>query len=371
MCLQSQEEIDVGNVSGDNWHHGIHTPVVEGIEYFNYSDFDVTITDKLGIEIEILRSEHRPERLEDRGKVIARVTRLADPRRVNIPTVDARLAVDREYLMQFKRSLDHQKTRIGEYVPETTQMRLAMQAELRFDFYTPTTIAKSNLLGITVRASSNREAQQSPDTPLGYIQSVIGDELRDVDVECDNGVDKGIRTLFSARLIDNTNRVGPLWTSGFGSTSRVVPVKDEEQIEGLYLAGGLGLKHQEFIPIDDLMDQKKLVSLNLHRTELDAKRHSTGEFTTSVITERDKLRKENKDLKNDNGKLTGKVESLENKLEIEKVNKAHSDFKQTRTMEYIKENNVSNVLGGFTRLFSTVMTNFKTLIGFLSVIKAM
>lgn len=361
----------MGNVTGDNWHHGGFTPVVEGIEYFNYSDFDVTITDKLGIEIEILRSDYRPDRLEDRGKVIARVTRLLDPRRVNVPTTDARLSVDRDYLVSFKRSLDHQRARISDYTPESTQMRMCVQAEIRFDFYTPTTVGKSNLLGISLRASSNRVATQSPDTPMGYIQDVIAEELRETDMESDNGKDLGIRTLFSARLIDNTNRVGALWTSGFGNTTRVLPVKDEEQTEGLYLAGGLGLEHKQFIPLDDLIDPKKLSSLNLHRTEFDAKRNSTGEYTTSVITERDKIRKENKDLKSENGKLTGKVDSLERKLEIEKVNKAHSDFKQTKTMEYIKENNVNNVLGGFTRLFSTLMANFKTLTSFLSFIKAM
>lgn len=361
----------MGNVTGDNWHHGMFTPIVEGIEYFNYSDFDVVITDKLGIELEILRSDSRPERLEDRGKIIARVTRLVDPRRVNVPTTDARLSVDRDYLVSFKRSLEYQRARISDYTPESVQMRLAVQAELRFNFFTPTTIEKSNLLGISIRASSNRSAQQSPDTPLGYIQDVMLDELREVDAEDDEGKNRGIRTLFSARLIDNTNRVGALWTSSFGTTTRVIPVKDEEQTEGLYLAGGLGLSQKEFIPLDDLMEPKKLASLNLHRTELDAKRHSTGEYTTSVITERDKLRKENKDLKGENEKLTGKVEALDRKFEIEKVQKAHSEFKQAKTMESIKENNANNVLGAFTRLFSTVMVNFKTMLSFLSFIKAM
>lgn len=358
-------------VSGDNWHHSSLTPYVEGIEYFNYSDFDITITDKLGIEIEILRASARPERLEDRGKVIARVTRLVDPRRVSVPSTDALLPVDQVYLETFKDALEIQKKRIALYESEHTQIRVPVQAEIRLDFYVQNTVTKSNLLGITVRATNNIVEKSYGDTPDGYINNIIIPELREVDETADEGKDKGIRTLFSARLIDNNNRLGTLWTSGFGEVTRIIPVKDEEQEEGLYLAGGLGLKYKRFVSVEELMDSKKMISLNVHRTELDAKKNSLGDYTVSVIADKDKIKKENVDLRLENKKLATKVDDLENKISVEKINKAHSEFKQTVTMEYIKENNVNNVLGGIGRLLNTILANLKSIVGFVSFLKLM
>lgn len=359
----------MAKVSGENWHHCGTTPYVEGIEYFNYSDFDITITDRLGIEIEILRSDERPARLEDRGKVIARITRLVDPRRVSVPSTDAQLAADQMYLESFKASVEQQLARIGVYESEHTQLRMACQAEVRLDFYLQNTVVKSNLLGITVRATSNIVDKSHGNTPEGYINDVMLPELREADEQSDDRENKGIRTLFSARLIDNNNRVGTLWTSGFGQTTRVIPVKDEEQEEGLYLAGGLGLRNKLFVPIDELMDPKRMLGLNIHRTELDANKYSVGEYTISVMTERDKARKESNDLRTENKKLTAKIDDLETKASVEKINKAHSDFKQTVTMEYIKENNVNNALGGVSRLISLVVSNIKTFISFVGILK--
>lgn len=362
----------MARVSGDNWHHGWDTPYVEGIEYFNYTDFDITVTDKLGVECEILRSDERPARLEDRGKVIVRITRLIDPRRVRVPSTDAQLAADRMYLESFKEAVDHaRKNRIGLYESEHNQIRVPCQAEIRLDFYLQNTVVKSNLLGITVRATNNIVDKSHGNTPEGYINDVILNELKEADEQADEGKDKGIRTLFSARLIDNHNRVGTLWTTGFGEVTRIIPVKDEEQAEGLYLAGGLGLAHKEFIPIEELIQPKRMLGLNVHRTEIDARKFGLGEFTISVMTERDKIRKECKDLRTENKKLASKVDDLENKISIEKINKAHGDFKHTVSMEYIKENNVNNALGGFSRLVSLVVSNIKTFISLASILRAM
>lgn len=361
----------MAKVSGDNWHHGWDTPYVEGIEYFNYTDFDITITDKLGVEIEILRSDERPARLEDRGKVIARITRLVDPRRIKVPSTDAQLAADRMYLESFKQSVEQARERIGIYESEHNQIRVPCQAEIRLDFYLQSSVAKSNLLGITIRATNNIVEKSHGNTPDGYINDTILPMLKEVDEEADEGSDKGIRTLFSARLIDNHNRVGTLWTSGFGKVTRIITVMDEEQEEGLYLAGGLGLAHKEFIPIEELIEPKRMLGLNVHRTEIDARKFGLGDFTISVMTERDKIRKESKDLRTENKKLTAKIEELEIKAGVEKINKAHSDFKHTVSMEYIKENNVNNALGGLSRLIGLVVTNIKTFIGFAALLRAM
>lgn len=361
----------MGIVSGDNWHHSGMTPYVEGIEYFNYSDYDIVITDQMGVEIELLRSTERPARLEDRGKVIARVTRLVDPRRVNIPSTDAILAADRYYLESFKQSVERQRASIAEWVSEHDQIRAACQAEVRMDFHTVESVVKSNLLGITIRATSNIVRKSHGNTPEGFINNVIIPELERADVIADEGKEKGIRTVFSARLIDNHNRMGTLWTSAFGEVTRINPVKDEDQKEGLYLAGGIGLHIKRFIPIEDLMDPKRMLALNLHLTEVEARRHNLGDHTISVTTERDKLRKEMMDVKTENKKLTSKIEDLEAKATIEKINKAHGDFKQTTLLESVRENNINNTLGGVSRLISLVVGNMKTFITFVSFLKAM
>lgn len=358
-------------VSGDHWHHAGNTPYVEGIEYYNYSDYDIVITDRLGVEIEILRSEERPARLEDRGKVIALVTRVVDPRRVNIASTDAILAADRMYLETFKQSVERQRANMATWVSEHDQMRSICQGEIRLDFHQATTVAKSNLLGITIRATNNRVAKVHGNTPEGFIRDTIVPELERADEAADEGKDKGTRTVFSARLIDNHNRVGALWTSGFGEVSKIIPVRDEEQKEGLYLAGGLNLSLKLFVPIDELMDPKRLLSLNLHLTEIEARRYNLGDHITSVTTERDKARKEVRDLRVENKKLSDKVIDLETKATVEKINKAHSDFKNTVMFENIKENNVNNALGNVSRLLGLVLGNIKTFITFVTFLKAM
>lgn len=358
-------------VSGDNWHHSGNTPYVEGVEYFNYTDYDIVVTDQMGVEIELLRSNERPARLEDRGKVIARVTRLVDPRRVNIPSTDAILAADRMYLDSFKQSVERQRASIGEWVSEHDQIRSACQAEVRMDFHTVESVVKSNLLGITVRATSNFVRKSHGNTPEGFINDVMVPELERADAIADGGKEKGVRTVFSARLIDNHNRTGTLWTSAFGEVTRINPVKDEEQKEGLYLAGGIGLHIKHFIPIHELMEPKRLLSLNLHLTEIEARRHNLGDHTISVTTERDKARKETNDIKTENKKLSAKIEELEAKATIEKINKAHGDFKQTVLLESVRENNVHNTLGNVSRLLGLVVGNMKTFMTFVGFLKAM
>jgi predicted nucleic acid-binding Zn-ribbon protein len=356
-------------ISGDNWIHSRNAPVVEGIEYFNYSNHDIIVTDRLGIEMEILRSTNRPERLVDRGKVIVRVTRVIDPRRVRVPNNESVLKCDQDYLVAFKEKLEQVKKRIGEYESEENQIRTTIQVEMHFDFFDGKTVCKSNLLGITIRESSNYNERSHGDSPEGYIENTIVKELEDIDHEVDEYVDKGVRTLFSARLIDNHNRIGNLWTSGFGKVTRVIPVKSEEQKEGLYLAGGLRLEHKQFIPIEELLDPKKLLMYNLHSTEKDARKHTTGEYTNSVTTENDKLKKERSDLKNENKKLADKVDDLEVKIKVEKINRAASDFKQAVAMEKVKEYGAENTVSGVTRLIRDFVASIKSVLGFIAVFK--
>lgn len=361
----------MSTVSGDSWTPSRNSVIVEGIEYFNYTNQDIVITDRLGIEMEILRQEGRPERLEDRGKVIARVTRLVDPRRVNIPNTDSQLECDRAFLVAFKEKIQQLKGRITPYVSETDQIKMTVQIEMTFDFYDHRTVHKSNLLGITIRETMNMVEKTHGDNPIGYINDCIVKDLEEIDHEADNYTDKGIRTLFSARLIDNTNRVGTLWTSGFGTLTRIIPVKDEEQQDGLYLAGGLRLEHKQFIPIEDLLDPKKLLGLNLHATEREAKKHATGEYTASVMSEKDKFRKENNDLKAEQKKLINKIDDLEMKTRVEKINRATSDFKQTVTIEKLKEYRADDYLSNITRFITTLISNAKvvmTLLQFLKIV---
>lgn len=359
----------MGTVSGDCWSHARNVPIVEGIEYFNYSNHDIIITDRLGIEMEVLRCTERPERLEDRGKVIVRVTRAIDPRRVQVPSLEAQLQCDREYLEVFAKQVKELKSKIGIYEPETNQVRMITQIEMRFDFLTPQATARSNLLGITIRETSNIVEKSHGDGPMGYIANTIVKELEEVDELADEGKDKGIRTLFSGRLIDNQNRIGTLWTSAFGGISRIIPVQDEEQTDGLYLAGGLRLEHKQFIPIEHLLDPKKLLALNLHATEREARKHSTGEYTASIIIERDKIKKENKELHTETKKLNAKVEDLENKAMVEKLNRAQSDLRQTAAMEKLKDNRADDYVSGLNRFLINFMSSIKSILNIMQLLK--
>lgn len=359
----------MGIVSGDMWQHSRNSPIVEGIEYFNYSNHDLIVTDRLGIEMEILRSNERPEDFYKRGKLVARITRLVDPRRVQVPIVESQLKCDQEYLIAFKEAIEKLRSRVGEYEPETNQIRYTIQIEMCFDFVDHKSVHKSNLLGITIRELSNISERSYGTNPIGYINEQIVKELEEIDHEADNYTEKGIRTLFSARLIDNTSRIGVLWTTGFGDLTRIAPIKDEDQEEGLYLAGGLRLEHKRFIPISELADPKKLLALNLHGTEREARKHSTGEYTISVTTENDKLKKEGKDLRAEVKKLNGKVEDLETKNRIEKLNRAQSDFKQTVQMEKLKEYGADNLIGSATRLIGMLIGNFKTIMQLMAILK--
>lgn len=356
-------------ISGDNWIHSRASPIVEGIEYFNYSNFDVIVTDRLGIEMEVLRCTDRPERLEDRGKVIVRITRAVDPRRVKVPSTESSLQCDQEYLVAFKEKIESLKTRISDYEPEVNQIRMTVQIEMRFEFTNAHAVFKSNLLGITIRETSNIVERTHGDNPQGYIDGTIIKELEEIDHEADNYTDKGVRTLFSGRLIDNHNRIGNLWTSGFGKLTKIIPVKSEEQEEGLYLAGGLRLEHKQFIPIEELLDPKKLLMYNLHATEREARKHTTGEYTNSIIIENDKLKKERTELKTENKKLIVKVDDLESKAKVEKINRATSDYKQTVTIEKLKEYGTENTISGITRFLRELLSNVKPLIMLLQLLK--
>lgn len=359
----------MSTISGENWIPSRNSPIVEGIEYFNYSNQDVTVTDRLGIEMEILKQDGRPERLEDRGKVIVRVTRLVDPRRVNISNTDSQLECDKKFLIAFKENIEKMRGRITPFTPQCDQTKMTVQIEMSFDFLDHRAVHKSNLLGITIRETMNVVEKTHGDNPIGYIKDCVVKDLEEIDYEADNYTNKGIRTLFSARLIDNQNRIGRLWTSGFGNVTSIIPVKDEEQQDGLYLAGGLRLEHKQFIPIEELLDPKKLLGLNLHITERDAKKHSTGEYTLSVITEKDKIKKECNDLKIEQKKLTSKIDDLEYKTRVEKINRATSDFKQTVTIEKLKEYRADDYVSGITRFINSIVVNAKTFLTLLQFLK--
>lgn len=370
MFVYKQKEINVGTVTGDKWYHSSDTPYVEGVEYYNYTDFDVTITDRLGVEIELLRLDKTPDYLGHRGMVVARVTRLVDPRRVNVPSTDASLDVDRLFLESFKKEVERRRGLFGPYIPEKEQTRVWLQVEMELPIRAQTSVQRSNLLGITIRTTSNVVDKSHGDTPDGYIRDTIIPELREADYASDEGIEKGTRTLFSARLIDNNNRIGTLWTTGFGEVTKIIPIKDEEQQEGLYLAGGYLLAHKEFIPIEELLEPKRMLSLNVHQTEIDARKFGLGEHTISVIAEREKVKKEKNDLKTENKKLQVKIEDLEDKAKLERINRAHSEFKQTVVLESVKENGINNALAGVNRLVSTLVSNIKIFIGFIAILKA-
>lgn len=360
-------------VSGDTWNPSRQSPYMNAVEYFNYTNRDITLVDDLGCETELLRRSEDPFDAGDRGYIIIRVTRLVDPRRVRVPDNKAVHEIDQLFLDLLREQIEDRKGKITEGLSGYNQCKMTVQFDIRLEPKGSAINYKSDLLGIIIRESEDYNAKTYIATPEGYIQNVMVPELAILDHAADGGEDKGVRTICSARLVDNHRRVGTLWTNMFGVATKVEPVKDEEQKEGLYLAGGHHLEIRKFVPIDELLEPKVLMKYGLFMTELECKKNSTGDYTTSVITERDKTKKENRSLKDENTKLSNKVATMELDAKAEKVNKAHNEYKHTRSYDNMKDYYDNNMLASAGRLIDKAIVVIKSgisLIAAFNLIKA-
>lgn len=346
-------------VSGDTWNPSRFSPYVNAVEYFNYTNKDITIVDDFGVETEILGRSENPFDIGDRGYIVIRVTRLVDPRRVNIPETKARNDIDQYYLDCYRAKIEKLRGNITEGMSGYNQCRMTAQFEIRLKPQGNTINYRSDILGVTIKETEDYSVQTFTATPEGYIEKEMISELIDLDHKADNGTDKGVRTIMSARLIDNQKRVGRLWTNMFGNSTPIEPVIDEEQEDGLYLAGGSKLDIRKFIPVSDLLDPKILLANGLFHTELECKKNSTGEYTASVITERDKTKKENRSLKDENTKLSNKVSAMELDVKAEKINKAHNEYKHTRSYDNMKDYYDGNTVASLSRISDKLLAIIK------------
>uniref|UniRef100_A0AAU8L100 Uncharacterized protein n=1 Tax=Pantoea phage Survivor TaxID=3232176 RepID=A0AAU8L100_9CAUD len=356
-------------VSGDTWHPDRHSPYMNAVEYFNYSNRDITLVDKLGCETELLRRSENPFDIGDRGYIVIRVTRLVDPRRVVVPETGANNEIDQIFLHEFRNKVLERREQIIEGTSGYNQCKMIIQFEIRLKPESRNINYKSELLGIFIKESEDYSVTPHVATPDGFINRVMVPDLIEMDKKDDEGKEKGIRTICSARLIDNNKRVGTLWTNMFGTATKIEPVKDEEQQEGLYLAGGHNLEIKRFIPIAQLLEPKALIEFGLFITELECKKNSTGEYTASVITERDKTKKENRSLRDENSKLSQKVTVMELDAKAEKVNKAHSEYKHTRNADNMKDYYEGNTLALGARLADKLLMLIKGGLSLLAAFK--
>lgn len=359
----------MATVSGDTWHPDRHSPYMNAVEYFNYTNKDISLVDNFGCETELLGREERPFDVDDRGYIIIRITRLVDPRRVFVSDNKAVHEIDQIFLNNLRQQIASRREMITEGLSGYNQCKLTVQFEIRLFPKGNNINYKSDLLGITIKESEDHNTPVYVATPQGYIDNVMVRELAELDRKDDGGVDKGVRTICSARLVDNHRRVGTLWTNLYGTATKVEPVIDEEQQEGLYLAGGHHLEIKKFIPIDELLDNKLLIAHGLFSTELECRKNSTGDYTASVITERDKIKKENRSLKDENTKLSNKVTVLEMDSKAEKINKAHTEYKHTRSYDSMKDYYDNNVLASGSRILDKIILLIKSGLSLLTAFK--
>ena len=366
-----KEDIDLIRVSGDTWTPDRTSPYMNAVEYFNYTNRDITIVDDLGCETEVLRRNDSAMDFgfEDRGYIVIKVTRLIDPRRVKVSDNRAKHFVDQEYLDKLREEIERHKSAFTEGVPESNQWKHMVQFTIHLKPEGNVINYKSDLLGVVIKESEDYSTRTFEATPEGYIKNVMVPDLAELDAKDDGGEDKGVRTICSARLVDNDRRVGTLWTNMFGTATKVEPVKDERQKEGLYLAGGHHLEIKLFISIEELLEPKVLMKYGLFQTELECKKNSTGDYTTTVITERDKTKKENRSLRDENTKLSNKVAAMEMDAKAEKINKAHSEYKHTRSYDSMKDYYDNNILASVNRVVDKALMFIKSGISLLTAYK--
>lgn len=314
-----------------------------GVEFFNYSQYNIVVTDQCGIETEIIEDYDRAPS-HQRGKVVVRVTKVVDPRRVTIPSKQPRYQIDAQFLETFSAQVKEKVSRICGMGMDRIESKETIQVEMTIDMSNVKTVTQSHFFGFSVRAEKNKQTSDSVDNATSDIKKYFIPAIEELDKKGEN-YDDIVKTVSAVRLVDSKGMIGDLWTSVFGTPARVIANKRSKLDDGLYITAGLEFEHVAYIPIETL-DTKTLLGLNLHKTKLEAQQHSTGEFTIGMMTRLDKIRKENREL---DGKVQRANETItemkaKQTLEAQKTATTISDIKIKNHNDLRKQGGVINDL---------------------------
>lgn len=263
-----------------------------GVEFINYSQFNIVITDQCGIETEISEDYDRAP-THSRGKVIVRVTKIVDPRKITIPSKQARYPIDVEFIEEFSTKVKEMASRNNNMSMYHIDAKDTIQVEMAIDFNSVNDIIKSHFFGFSVRAEKNKQVDEAMDNATSDIKKFFIPAIEEMD-RASASYDDIAKTITAVRLVDSKSQLGDLWTTSFGTPVQVLAAKRSKLDDGLYITAGVNFEHVAYIPLESL-DAKTLMSLNLHKTKLDAQKHSTGEFTTDTLARLNKVHKENRD----------------------------------------------------------------------------
>lgn len=319
-----------------------------GVEFINYSQHNLVVVDNAGIEVEISAGYDNSACFQDRGKLIVRVNKYIDPRKVTIKDINHKYLIDQRYISEFKTKIEALKNNYRNgLIPNNTELQL-VQIELRFDFSDINTIIESDIIGFSVRAEANKNSYLSTNTSEDDIKRYFIPTVEELDK---NSVDyeEVRKTVCAVRLVDRTGVVGDLYTNVFGTVVRIVPLKDGGLKDGLYVTAGFMYEKAVYIPLTSIT-KESLRDLNLHRTVYDAQNSTQGDYVKPLEEKINRLNKEadeqNKKLNkanNDNKDLQTKLnlEAQKNIVAIRDLKNKHYDnlHKQGTVIEDLRKTN--------------------------------
>lgn len=307
-----------------------------GVEFINYSQLNIVVTDQCGIGTEIGEDYDRAPS-HYRGKVVVRVTKIVDPRRVTIPSKQARYPIDIQFIEEFETKVKERASQVSNLGMSNIRSMDTIQLEMAIDFNNINDVIKSHFFGFSIRAERNRTTGDVMDTATSDIKKYFIPTIEEMDRASANHDDVS-KTVSAVRLIDSKQQIGDLWTTTFGTPVQILAAKESKLDDGLYITAGVDFEHVAYVPLETL-DSKTLMSLNLHKTKLDAQKHSTGEYTADTMAALIKARKENRELSLKVTKVTADIDEMKAKqmLEAQKNATTISDLKNKGYTEAHKQ----------------------------------
>lgn len=284
----------------------------------------------IGAEFTVVSNHDEVINFSMKNRILIRVNIDGDPRKINFLEGEPCNSFDRyvrEKLIEKINSQlypDKAKPEDANYF-EMIDDRKHYECHFQIDVYmnelNPGDTFESRMLSIHVRREDNPECKPMLATPEADIRKAFIPEIADRESEADGGVDQGIRTISAVRLVDKGNLIGDLWANVFGHPTSVKAVRESPLADGLYIASGYCFEHVHFVPLEDLMQDAKLIHFGLFKTKKEAYHNSVGDYVKSVISDNADLNKrlgvvckENKTLTDTNTNLDKKVRDLDTEL---------------------------------------------------------
>lgn len=305
-----------------------------GIEFINYSINNIIVSDPVGIEVEIPSIYDNAPSMQLRGKVVIRITKWVDPKMVKLPTKIPRYDIDKRLLDRFQDKLETALERQRSSGFDILRAPETIQVEESIDFESIDQIVQSHYFGFTIRAEKNKNFKDVYDNPENDVKKYFIPTIEELDRHSIN-YDEIKRTVCAVRLIDKESIIGDLWTTIFGTVSKIPGSKESKLEDGIYITAGLNFEYALHIPLGKLTE-KNLIELNLHKTKIEAQKHSTGEFTKEILEKFTRVSKENKELGTKLEKAKLNITDLNNKLTL-------GEFKTATTINDLKEKNHNEV----------------------------